>query len=148
MHFLALRKKLVSYFTSIKRGVTIVFKIWKYVTSDDNNIKDLLQSLLLINRLLTFPVPDNQFLVISTVTFRFRFRFRTFFFVKFCARLAQSERSLTANQKVPGSIPGLVGDWTLGGLPSPHRPWTGTLKHWSSLSTFYRGTKKNPHTCR
>ena len=33
-----------------------------------------IQSLLLINRLLTFPVPDNQFLVISTVTFRFRFR--------------------------------------------------------------------------
>ena len=29
------------------------------------------QSLLLINRRLTFPVPDNQFFVISTVTFRF-----------------------------------------------------------------------------
>ena len=22
----------------------------------------------------------------------------------------------------------------------PHRPWTGTLSRWSSLSTFYRGT--------
>ena len=31
-----------------------------------------IQSLLLINRLLTFPVPDNQFLVISTVTFKLR----------------------------------------------------------------------------
>ena len=57
-----------------------------------------------------------------------------------CARLAQLVRSLTANQKVPGSIPGLVEGWTLGDLLSPHRPWTGMLNRWSSLATFYRGT--------
>ena len=49
-----------------------------------------------------------------------------------CARLAQLVRSLTVNQKVPGSIPRLVEGWTLGDLVSPQR--------WSSLSTFYRGT--------
>ena len=59
------------------------------------------------------------------------------FFV--CARLAQLVRSLTANQEVPGSIPGLVEGWTLGDLLSPFCPWTGTLSRWSSLSTFYRG---------
>ena len=64
------------------------------------------------------------------------------------ARLAQLVRSLTANQEVPGSIASLVKDWALGDLLSPHRPWTGTLSRWSSLSTFYRGTSKNPHTCR
>ena len=29
-------------------------------------------------------------------------------FIRVCARLAQLVRSLTANQEVPGSIPGLV----------------------------------------
>ena len=57
-----------------------------------------------------------------------------------CAMLAQLVRSLMANQKVPGSIPCLVEGWTLGDLLSPHRLWTGTLSHWSRLSTFYRGT--------
>ena len=57
-----------------------------------------------------------------------------------CARLAQSIRSLTANQEVPGSIPGLVEGLNLGDPLSPHRPWTGTLSRWFSLSTFYRGT--------
>ena len=57
-----------------------------------------------------------------------------------CARLARLVRSLTTNQKVPGSIPDLVEGWTLGDFLSPHRPWTGTLSRWSSLSTFYRGT--------
>ena len=56
------------------------------------------------------------------------------------ARLAQLVRSLTANQEVPGSIPGLVEGLNLGDLLSPHRPWTGTLSRLSSLSTFYRGT--------
>ena len=39
-----------------------------------------------------------------------------------CVRLVQLVRSLTANQKVPGSIPGLIEGLTLGGLPLPHRP--------------------------
>ena len=47
-------------------------------------------------------------------------------------------RSLTANQEVPGSIPGLVEFWTLGDLLSPHRPWTGTLNCWSGIPTYYR----------
>ena len=55
-------------------------------------------------------------------------------------RLAQLVRSLTANQEVPGSIHRLVEGWTLGDLLSPHRPWTGTLNRWFSVSTFYRGT--------
>ena len=57
-----------------------------------------------------------------------------------CVRLVQLVRSLTANQEVLGSSPGLVEGWTLGDLLSPHRPWTGTLSCWSSLSTFYQGT--------
>ena len=57
-----------------------------------------------------------------------------------CTRLAQLVRSLTANQKVPGSIPSLVEGLTLGDFLSPHRLWTGTLSRWSSLPTFCRGT--------
>ena len=57
-----------------------------------------------------------------------------------CARLAQLVRSMTAIQKVPGSIPRLIEGWTLGDFLSPRRPWTGTLGHWSSLSMFYRRT--------
>ena len=59
-----------------------------------------------------------------------------------CAMLAQLVRSLTANQKVPGSIPCLVEGWALGDLLSPHRLWTGTLNHWSRLSMFYRVLKR------
>ena len=68
-----------------------------------------------------------------------RFDLRSWRFVV-CARLVQLVRSLTANRKVPSSILGLVEGWTLGDLLSPHRPWTGTLSHWSSLSTCYQGT--------
>ena len=40
-----------------------------------------------------------------------------------CVRLAQLARSLTANQEVPGSSPGLIErSGTLGDLLSPHRP--------------------------
>ena len=42
--------------------------------------------------------------------------------------------------------PGLVEGWTFGDLLLPHRPWTGTSSRWSSLSTFYCGTWKNPRT--
>ena len=31
-------------------------------------------------------------------------------------------------------------------LHTPRRQWTGTLSRWSSLSTFYRGTRKIPRT--
>ena len=63
-----------------------------------------------------------------------------------CARLAQLVRSLTANQAVPGSIPGLVEGWTLGNLLLPHRPWTGTLSRWSNLSRHSIGGLKRTHT--
>ena len=60
-----------------------------------------------------------------------------------CARLTHLARFLTANQKVPGSIPGLVEGWTLGDLPSRHLPLTRTLSRWSSLSsTSNRGLKR------
>ena len=49
-------------------------------------------------------------------------------------------RSWSANQKATNSNPSLVESWTSGDLRSPHRPWTGVLSHWSSLSTFFRGT--------
>ena len=62
-----------------------------------------------------------------------------------CARLAQLVRSLTSNQKVPGSIPGLVEGWTLGDLLSPHRPWTGTLSRWSSLDVLSGDLKEPTH---
>ena len=44
---------------------------------------------------------------------------------RLCARLTQLVRSLTANQKVLGSIPGLVEGSTLGDLLLPHHPWRG-----------------------
>ena len=44
-----------------------------------------------------------------------------------CVRLAQLVRYLTANQKIPGSIPRLVEDKTLEDLLLPHRSWAGTL---------------------
>ena len=56
------------------------------------------------------------------------------------ARLAQFARSLTANQKVPGSIPCLLKGSTLSSLLLPHRPWTEMLSLWSSLSTLHCGT--------
>ena len=87
---------------------------------------------------------DNTFLVNCTIQYWNKRKFNK----AVCARLAQLVRSLTVNLKVSGSIPGLVEGWTLGDLLSPHRPWTGTLSRWSSLSTFYRETWKNPHTCR
>ena len=62
------------------------------------------------------------------------------FHVGKCARLAQFVGSLTANQKVPVSIPSLVEDWFLGNFLSSHRPWTGTLSRWSSLIDVLLGT--------
>ena len=44
---------------------------------------------------------------------------------RLCARLTQLVRSLTANQKVLGSIPRLVEGSTLGDLLLPHHPWRG-----------------------
>ena len=69
-------------------------------------------------------------------------------YIYMCASLAQLARSLIANQKVPGSIPGLVESWILGDLLSPHRPWTDTLSRRSSLLTWIPGDLKNPDTSR
>ena len=67
------------------------------------------------------------------------------------ARIAQLVRSLTANQEVLGSIPGLVEGWTLSDLLSPHHPWTGMLNRWFSRSANILSgdfLKNNPHICR
>ena len=103
----------------------------------------------------TLPVHTLWYAIASKVIYRFALKRKYFFWdvrikanldlmwlvgKSVCARLAQLVKSLTANWEVPGSIPGLVERWTLGDLLSPHRPWTGTLSRWSSLSTFYRGT--------
>ena len=56
------------------------------------------------------------------------------------ARLAQLVGSVTANQKVPGSIPSLVEGWTLGDL-SPHHPRTIGLVSRRSI-----GGLKRTHT--
>ena len=54
-----------------------------------------------------------------------------------------AERSLTANQKLPGSIPGLdrLLNFQLGDLLSPDRPWTGTSRR--SIGAL----NKRAHTC-
>ena len=62
-----------------------------------------------------------------------------------CEASAVGLRSLTANQVQ--SVPGRSLNFG-GSSSSSHRPWTGTLNRWSSLSTFYRETYKNPRTSR
>ena len=54
--------------------------------------------------------------------------------------LVQLVRSLTTNQEVLVSIPGLVEGWRcLNDLLSSHRPWTGTSGRWHSLRNVILG---------
>ena len=75
-----------------------------------------IQSLLLTNRLLTFPVLDNQFLVISTVTFSFRFRFGIPYFF----RISNTRFNLAS--------------WTLVGIFRPSRCPTCSLTSFQNAS--------------